>query len=256
VQTELEPIPTIDGVAIDLREALANLIINAVDAMPSGGTLTIRTRQANGHVVVEVNDTGIGMPPEIRDRVFEPFFTTKGEAGSGLGLALVHGIVERHGGEIHVASTDGQGTTFTIRLPVGVGVEIPSTDAADSTPQRSLRVLLAEDEPSLRRILASYLQIDGHQGSVTVDGRQALDAFRADAFDLVITDRAMPELNGDQLAAAIKQQAPTIPIIMLTGLGDLMHELDERPAGVDLVISKPVTLAGFREAIVQVTTGT
>jgi DNA-binding response OmpR family regulator len=105
----------------------------------------------------------------------------------------------------------------------------------------------------LRRILASYLQIDGHEATVVSDGRQALAAFEAGAFDLVITDRAMPELNGDQLAAEVKRRAPTLPIIMLTGLGDLMQELDERPDGVDRVVSKPVTLATFREAIRQAT---
>ena len=102
------------------------------------------------------------------------------------------------------------------------------------------------------RILVSYLQIDNHESTVTADGRQALDAFLADAFDLVITDRAMPDINGDQLAAEVKRRAPQMPVIMLTGLGDLMNELDERPEGVDLVIAKPVTLANFRDAINRV----
>jgi len=253
VETDLKDVPTVDGVHSELREALSNLILNAVDAMPSGGALTISSRPEAAHIVVEVRDTGIGMSGEVRGRIFEPFFTTKGESGTGLGLALVYGIVDRHAGEIDVASTEGNGTTFTIRLPIGAVGAKPEPPPAPPA-RRTLRVLLAEDEPSLRRILASYLQIDGHETILAPDGRQALDVFDPSTIDLVITDRAMPEMNGDQLAAEVRQRAPSTPIIMLTGLGGLMQDLKERPFGVDLVVAKPVTLATFRAAIATVTT--
>ena len=252
LETDLAQVPPIAGRDSDLRDALANLILNAVDAMPTGGKLTIRSRSVGEHVIVEVSDTGIGMPAEIRQRVFEPFFTTKGESGTGLGLALVHNIVERHSGEIHVASAAGHGTTFTIRLPaVRAEISAPAADV-DVNQAASLRVLLVEDEPALRQILVSYLRIDHHQVTATADGREALQAFWAGEYDLVLTDRAMPNFGGDQLAVEIKRLSPTTPVIMLTGLGDLMRELDERPPGVDLVIGKPIGLAGLRTAVASV----
>jgi len=251
VEVDLQEVPSIDGRDADLREALANLILNAVDAMPAGGTLTLRTRAVASDVFVEVTDTGTGMPADVRAHIFEPFFTTKGERGTGLGLAQVHRIVERHGGDITAASAEGHGTTFTIRLPIGSRVTAAADRPAEPPRPHHLRVLLAEDEPSLRRILASYLEIDHHYVVVTPDGRQALDAFEPGRFDLLITDRAMPELNGDQLAIEVRRQDPDLPVIMLTGLGSLMRELDERPPGVSVVIAKPVTLSAFRDAITE-----
>jgi PAS domain S-box-containing protein len=262
VSAELGQVPLIGGRAAELREALANLIINAVDAMPEGGMLTLRTwletgdekGVGGGMVIVEVSDTGTGMPPEVRDQIFDPFFTTKGDRGTGLGLAMVHGIVEQHHGEIGVQSEVGKGTTFTMRFrPLPDQTEQAATPARPSPRVRGLRVLLTEDEPSLRQILTSYLRVDGHAIEAAGNGQEALAKFRPDAFDLVITDRAMPEMGGDQLAAELDRLGSTTPVIMLTGLGDLMNEVGERPEGVDLVVAKPVTLAELRAAVVMVT---
>jgi len=256
VVSELRQVPHVAGREGELREVLTNLIINAVDAMPSGGTLSLRTALVGERVTVEVSDTGTGMLAEVREQIFDPFFTTKGELGTGLGLAMVKGIVARHNGEIEVESEPGQGTTFRIYLPISEDM-VPLTsvpDPAVTEPRRArdLRVLLAEDEPSLRLILASYLKIDGHSVEVAANGQEALAKFRVDGFDLVVTDRAMPEMGGDQLAAEIKQVDPETPVIMLTGLGELMNEIGELPPGVDLVIPKPVTLAALRRAAVTV----
>jgi PAS domain S-box-containing protein len=255
VSAELGQVPLIGGRAAELREALANLIINAVDAMPDGGTLTLRTRLSEGVVVVEVSDSGTGMSPEVRDQIFHPFYTTKGEQGTGLGLAMVQGIVEQHHGEISVQSEPGQGTTFQMRFPALPEQSERSVVAARPAPPRvrGLRVLLTEDEPSLRQILTSYLRVDGHAIEAAGNGHEALAKFHPDAFDLVITDRAMPEMGGDQLAAELERRGSKTPVIMLTGLGDLMNEVGERPDGVDLVVAKPVTLAELRAAVVLVT---
>ncbi|MCC7369416.1 MAG: response regulator [Chloroflexi bacterium] len=254
VTSELGTVPTIGGRASELREALANLIINAVDAMPEGGTLTLRTRVDEDMVAVEVADTGTGMTTDIRERIFDPFYTTKGDRGTGLGLPMVQGIVQQHRGEIIVASEPGQGTIFTMRFhPLAASLEIAAAPPPPERPRaRGLRVLLAEDEPSLRQILTSYLRVDGHAIQAVANGEEALKQYRPGAFDLVITDRAMPEMGGDQLAATLEQQGQSPPVIMLTGLGDLMNEVGERPTGVDLVIGKPVTLAELRAAVVLV----
>jgi PAS domain S-box-containing protein len=265
VTAELGQVPPIGGRAAELREVLANLIINAVDAMPAGGTLTLRTaldeatvaRAGEPMVLVEVADTGTGMPPDVRDQVFDPFYTTKGDRGTGLGLAMVQGIVEQHHGEIGVWSEVGRGTTFTMRFP-SQRAQVDRSEAASrpAAPRvRGLRVLLTEDEPSLRQILTSYLRVDGHAIEAAGNGLEALAKFQPDAFDLVITDRAMPEMGGDQLAAELERRGSTTPVIMLTGLGDMMNDVGERPAGVDLVVAKPVTLADLRAAVVHVTAG-
>jgi PAS domain S-box-containing protein len=257
VSAELGQVPRIGGRAAELREALANLIINAVDAMPRGGTLTLRTRLDEATVVVEVSDTGTGMPQEVRDRIFDPFYTTKGDRGTGLGLAMVQGIVEQHHAEISVTSEVGVGTTFVMRFAA-----LP--DRADAEPEparpaprraRGLRVLLTEDEPSLRQILSSYLKVDGHSIEAAGNGQEALAKYQPGAFDLVITDRAMPEMGGDALASELRRRGSTTPVIMLTGLGDLMNDVGERPDGVDLVVAKPVTLAELRAAVVMATMG-
>jgi PAS domain S-box-containing protein len=210
VETELKQVPPIRGSESDLRESLINLMFNAVDAMPEGGTVTVATGTDDKSVVIQVRDTGRGMTEEVRQRCFEPFFTTKGEQGTGLGLAIVYGIVQRHGGSIDVQSEPGKGTTVVIRLPLpqtGDG-ELVTKRAA---PTRPLRVLLAEDEPQVRDIEAEYLRGDGHFVETAADGREAMNRFAQWGYDVVVVDRAMPEMNGDQLTAAIKQMSPRTP---------------------------------------------
>jgi PAS domain S-box-containing protein len=247
VQTALQPVPLVLGNAAELREALTNLIFNAVDALPSGGDIFIATRESDGQVTLEVRDTGTGMTEQVRARCLEPFFTTKGEGGTGLGLSMVHGIVRRHNGSIEIESAIGKGTTCRIRLPVAAAQEQAAPAVVSAAPVRGLRVLLVDDEPQVRQVTCEYLASDGHTVVAAVDGYEAVEAFRAGRFDLVITDRAMPRMNGDQVAAAVKQLAPETPVILLTGFGDLLAAAGEKPAGVDAVVSKPVTLAGLRQ---------
>ncbi|MBI1930043.1 response regulator [Candidatus Poribacteria bacterium] len=256
----LQPVPAIAGSESNLRDALTNLIFNAVDAMPKGGTITIRTRIDSDHVLLEVSDTGVGMTEEVRQRCLEPFFSTKGEQGSGFGLALVYGILQRHEGTIDVESELGAGSTFRIRLPIQTehapDAELRSARQAATgqrsgvkPPSRSLRVLVVEDEPMIHQMLTTYLTSYGHTTEVATNGTEGLEKFQASQFDVVVTDRAMPEMGGDQLAAAIKEIMPNVPVIMLTGFGDLMNAVDEKPAGVDMILSKPVGLTEFRAAL-------
>ena len=238
--------PSVSGSASELREALANLIFNACDAMPSGGTILLRAYTDAEGVVVEVKDTGIGMSPDVRRQCLDPFFTTKDTHGTGMGLAMVYGIVQRHEGHLDIESQPGEGTTFILRFPVpGEADAEPETEDAEASPE-TLRVLVVEDEPRVREVVVGYLDAAGHQVAEAEDGERALAAFSSDDFDLVITDRAMPGMSGDHLAAEIRRRSPDTPIVMLTGFGSLMDDL---PEGVDVVLGKPITMSELLQSI-------
>lgn len=253
IETDLQRIPLAAANDAEVREVLTNLILNAVDAMPQGGTLTIRTRPEREAVVVEVSDTGVGMTEDVRDRCLEPFFSTKGEHGTGLGLAMVYGIIRRLNGTLDLDSEPGRGTTVVIRLPVATGQPDGRSQETADAPSRQLRILVVDDEPTMREVLTEFLTCDGHAVETASNGREGLEKFHAGWFDLVVTDRGMPEMSGDQFAAAIKCTAPDKPIIALTGFGDLMEASGEKPAGVNLVVCKPVTRAALRQALAKVT---
>ena len=261
VEADMRPVPRILGSESELRELLTNLIFNAVDAMPEGGTIRIRTglrEAASGdaapQVFLEVSDTGTGMTDEVRRRCLEPFFSTKGERGTGLGLPMVFGIVKRHRGTMDIESTVGKGTTFIVLMPADASRtrEAPARAAVRIGP---LRVLVVDDEPIARDVLTEYLTGDGHQVETAANGREGFDKFKAGAFSVVITDRAMPEMGGDQLAAMVKEQAPSTPVVLLTGFGDLMNAAGEKPDGVDLVVKKPIRLSTLREVLAKMTGG-
>ena len=243
VETQLGPIPPIAGDESALREALTNLIFNAVDAMPTGGKITLATTAEDDQAVLRVSDTGIGMTEEVRQRCLEPFFSTKGDKGTGLGLAMVYGIIKRHRGLLELHSVPGSGTTFVIRLPFAVIVE-KETCTPEITPAKrnSLQVLVVDDEPAIREVISAFLRSDGHHVTTASDGREGLKEFHARAFDIVVTDRAMPQMNGDQMAGLIKQTRPDIPVVLLTGFGTLIETTKTQPSTVDIVLSKPVTL--------------
>ncbi|HEY2102189.1 MAG TPA: response regulator [Chthoniobacterales bacterium] len=251
VKTELADIPTVAADAAELREALTNLIFNAVDAMPEGGTITIRSAEENGNVAMKVADTGTGMSEEVRLRCLEPFFTTKGELGTGLGLAMVYGIVERHGGTLDVRSIEGRGTTFIVSLPKHTATEQVAQADTAAIP-RPLRVLVADDQPLLCEILSEYLTNDCHSVVTAKDGREALERFSEGKFDLVITDQVMPKMTGDQLAGAIKTRSPSTPVVLVTGstqaLGSRIGQV------TDYVLNKPVSVIDLRHALIRVTT--
>jgi CheY-like chemotaxis protein len=206
-------------------------------------------------VVLEISDNGIGMTQDVLKRCMEPFFSTKGEKGTGLGLSMVFGIVERHKGTLDVQSTWGEGTTIAISLPIRVPVAPPaSREAPDlETPCRPLHVLVVEDEDLERDLMTRYLNTGGHSVEVAASGREGLEKFQHGAFDLVLTDLAMREMPGDQLASAIKAISPQTPVILVTGFGDMMNYSDEAPPDVDMVLSKPLGLAELRSAMAKVT---
>ncbi|MDR3406253.1 MAG: response regulator [Chthoniobacter sp.] len=248
-------ISPVAGNAAELREVLTNLVFNAVDAMPKGGTITLSTHEDIDGVTVSIADTGMGMTPEERERCLEPFFTTKGEHGTGLGLAVVYGIVQRHKGVIEIISEKNVGTTFSIRFPATAEAEAAAKPEI-ARLDRTLRVLVVDDQEIICELIAEYLHGDGHTTACAFRGDEALEIFRQGTFDLVISDQAMPAMNGTQLAGAIKLHSPETPVILLTGFGDEMLAVGGHPPGVDMVLGKPISHADLRQAVFQAfTTG-
>jgi PAS domain S-box-containing protein len=251
VRTNLQEIPMVNAKESQLREILINLMLNAIDAMPKGGTITINTRKDTDHVILEVCDDGIGMTDEVRHRCFEPFFTTKGDEGTGLGLSMAYGFVKRRNGLIDVVSTAGKGTKLIISLPSGDG------ELADQKAEMpimlipKMRILVVDDDAYARNLFAMYLKADNHTVEFAAEGKEGLAKFNSDVFDLVITDRAMQDMSGDQLATMIRAINRNVPIIMVTGFGDIMNENRQCPEGVSVVVSKPVTHSDLQRAIAQ-----
>ena len=251
VKTDLQKVPPLIGEEFAFREILTNLIINAVDAMPAGGTITLGTAVEGEFVRLWVRDTGAGMTEEVRQRCFEPFFTTKGAHGTGLGLTTLYGIVQRHGGTVEVESQLGQGTTFIIRLPIKLTKTAPAalSMTALAAHQRKLHVLVVDDDQSLCDVAEASLTNDGHTVEIAYDGKMALNLLKEGHFDVVLSDKAMPEINGEQLAAAIHLTLPDLPVILMTGFGDLMKTAADKPPHISEILSKPFTLAMLRTAL-------
>jgi CheY-like chemotaxis protein len=220
--------------------------------MPEGGTITVRARAESGYVRLEVSDTGTGMSEEVRQRCLEPFFSTKGKHGTGLGLSLVHATVERHRGSLTIESVPGQGSTFIVRLPARDEPAQAQVEPESLEPLRPLHVLVVDDDVLVRTSVVAQLKSQGHTVEAATNGREGLERFASGRFELVITDRAMPEVGGDQLAATVEREQPEVPVIMLTGFGDLMSAKGEHPAGVDAIVGKPITLDALTQAIRKV----
>jgi GAF domain-containing protein/CheY-like chemotaxis protein len=239
--SKLEEMPMILGNPSELREVLTNIIFNAVDAMPEGGKLTLSTyHRAEGWVEVRIVDTGIGMTKEVKRKVFDPFFTTKGVTNSGLGMSVSYGIIKRHGGEILIESELGKGTTFILRLPLSYGEEASQKEVLKPVKEgRSARILVIDDEDSVRDILFQMLKAKGHQVVVASNGEEGIERFKNEKFDLVFTDLGMPKISGWEVGKAIKGMNPKVPIAMITGWGIELDREKMNESGIDLIASKP-----------------
>jgi len=251
-QTSFGTLPMVAGDPAELREAMTNLILNAVDAMPTGGTLTLTTRVENNLVLVTVADTGVGIPEAIRGKIFDPFFTTKGPQGTGLGLSMTYGILSRHGARITVDSQEGRGTTFRLTFAPGAVPDIEVSPPAESAPLGvSLRCLVIDDEAEVGRVLGDVLQTSGHRVVVLGDGAEAIAQFRAEAFDIVFTDLAMPRVSGWQVAQAVKEMAPAVPVVLVTGFGVELTAEERQVHGVDMILVKPLKIADVLGAVAR-----
>ena len=260
VHTELaHDLPLVAAVESQIRDALVNLVFNAVDAMPEGGPLTIRTLLSAGSgtplVLLEVQDAGIGMDEETRRRCLEPFFTTKGVRGTGLGLAMVYGVAQRHGANLEIESEPGKGTLVRMNFAVAASA---ATVAAGSQrkPAGPMRILIVDDDPLLLKSLRDTLEVDGHEVTAVNGGKAGIDAFveahaEGRPFPVVITDLGMPHVDGRKVASTIKSSVPATLVIMLTGWGRRLVAEGDVPPGGDLVLSKPPKLIELRAALAR-----
>jgi signal transduction histidine kinase/ActR/RegA family two-component response regulator len=270
MRTELDPdLPSVAGIESEIREALTNLIFNAVDSMTGGGTLTLRTRvtvdtdmlpSAGSRVQVQVQDTGVGMDEETRRRCLEPFFTTKGERGTGLGLAMVYGVAQRQNAKLEVESTPGVGTTMGLNFPAAPARTQLAQIARPAVPVSRLRILLVDDDPLIIRSLQTILEEDGHSVTTASGGQQGIDKLSAatgcdQQFAVVITDLGMPYVDGRKVASAVKTACSDTSVILLTGWGQRLKEDDDIPANVDRVLSKPPKLYQLRAALSELVPG-
>ena len=242
----------VEGDAGALREALTNLVLNAVDAMPKGGRLTVETRTDGDRAVLVVADTGTGMSEHVRLKAHVPFFTTKGVKATGLGLSVAYGIVRSHGGELTLDSGEGRGTTVTLMLP-RAGTTSPAPGSAAVPRAGALRMLLVDDEDEVREALADMLASHGHTVLTAAGADEALERLEAEpGVDLVLTDLVMPGHTGWDVAAGVKARRPQIPVGLITGWGDTTDVDDARRAMVDFVVEKPVTVEALQEAVARV----
>jgi signal transduction histidine kinase/CheY-like chemotaxis protein len=251
LELRLTPLPAVMGRPSELNEVITNLILNAIDAMPEGGTLGIYTRpEGDEHVVLTVTDTGMGMPEHVRTRIFDPFFTTKGEIGTGLGLSVSFSIIQRHSGEMRVESQAGRGTTFTIVLPVGMAdVQAPAGPETVMGTRRG-RILLVDNEFPVMTILGEMLTEAGHHVLPVASGAEAMRVFVPGGFDLVLTNLGMTGMTGWDVAERIRSSDPRVPVVFITGWGLQAEDRERcRKLGVINVLFKPVRPADLHQAV-------
>jgi CheY-like chemotaxis protein len=232
-----------------LRQALTNLVLNAVDALPRGGAIHVSARIRGETVELAVADTGVGMTPESLARAFEPFYSTKGDRGTGLGLPQVLAIAERHGGRALLASTPGRGTAVTLVLPTAppvaprVNTESPASAANHGYV---LRILAVEDEPRLAQALSIGLGLSGHSVAIASSGEEALEQLRGGQFDVLVTDLGLGTgMNGWELIERVRGTWSDLPIVLTTGWAGEIDPDEAKHRGVSAVVAKPYRIDGL-----------
>ena len=253
IHHDFRSVPPVIGDESDIQDVITNLTINAIEAMPIGGTIGISTNTDQTFVTIEVRDTGKGMTEEVRKRCLEPFFTTKEVAGTGMGLTIANSIVYRHKGSLSIQTGPGRGTRVSVKLPVWREVSNEKETArTDQSGGRHLSVLLVDDEALTLKVLTDSLSFLGYSVIPATNGQDALFKLRAERFDVVIVDKAMPGMDGVDLANAVKEFSADTPVIMLSGYADVMREEDGVPGSVDFLLSKPITMDDLNKALTQV----
>jgi signal transduction histidine kinase len=245
---DVRPGQLVAGHASELREVFTNLVLNALDAMPWGGTLTLSSADADGQVCIRVTDTGVGMDAETRGRIFDPFFTTKPVKGTGLGLSVAYGIIGRHRGRIEVESESGRGSVFSVWLPAALAPPA-EPEVAPDVPLRRLRVLAVDDEEPVAQVLGDLLAVLGQDVEIALGGAAGLARYSPERFDVVFTDLGMPDVNGWDVVQTVKSRSPETPVVVVTGWGAQIEGGALHARGADHVIPKPFSLEDIRDVL-------
>ena len=249
---QADDLVVVRGSPSELRELFTNLVFNAVDAMPSGGRITLSLRVTAEFADVELTDTGTGMSEQVAGRCFDPFFTTKETEGTGLGLSMCHGIVQRHGGQIKIDTEPGRGTTFHILLPLAKRT-VSSKPQEPNGPLPEHRLLYIDDDPRLRELAATLFRQLGQQVDVADGGAAGLEMVRANTYDVVVTDLGMPGIDGCEVTRVLKAICPEIPVIMVTGWGArFARQRFDETVQPEQFVSKPLTLTKLRKVLEKV----
>ncbi len=251
--TDFGDLPHVQGNATDLREVAANVILNAVQAMPEGGRIAVTTRADGGFAVLSVADTGVGMSEETKARIFDPFYTTRGSEGTGLGMSIADAIVSKHGGDISVKSEQGKGSEIIIRLPFADSTTAEPVDARAVIPvQQSAAILVVDDEKMFGEVIGQMLVEGGHRATVVNTTSEALAVIQRGRYDILVTDLAMPSMSGCELARAAKTIDPDLAIVLMTGFDSVEDRREIEESGIDLVLGKPVQHDRLLEAMSEV----
>ena len=250
IEKELDSLDPVSGNPSELREVFINLINNAIDALPEGGTIKLKTFMDNGNVVGVIKDTGVGISKDVQDKIFDPFFTTKGVQSTGLGMSVSYGIIHRHHGTIVLESAEDKGTSFTITIPRQEGVVLEEKrEESRVDEQKKARILVVEDEEDVRELLKDILTDGGHNVEFTPDGKKGIELFREGKFDMVFTDLGMPGMSGWQVAEQIKKINKKTPVVLITGWEVQQKGRELTKSGVDMVVKKPFRVNEILELV-------
>ncbi len=239
--TDFGEVPPVQGSATDLREVAANIILNAVQAMPEGGEIRVQTRQDGEFAVLSIADTGIGMSEETKARIFDPFYTTRGSEGTGLGMSIADAIISKHGGDIRVQSEQGKGSEIIVRLPLaGSDAVEPAADRRPAPVQRTAAILVVDDEKMFGEVIGQMLVEGGHRATVVNTTSEALSVIEKGRYDILLTDLAMPDMSGCELARSAREIDPDLAIVLMSGFDSVEDRREIEKSGIDLVLNKPV----------------
>lgn len=248
-----QDLPHLMGNEAETRTAITNLIFNAIDAMPEGGKLTLTTDENHNRILFSISDTGKGMTDEVKKHCLDPFFTTKGKKGTGMGLPMVHLMMQRLKGSIEISTEPNKGTTITLYFPKAFNHKTVETKPEARTDLKPLDILLVEDEDAVSNVILEYLAKDGHRTESVKDVDAALEVMKTHYFNLIISDGGLPGVTGQRFASILKKRYPNLPVILLTGYADYLSTTNENIKEADLILSKPVTINTLREALFKVT---
>ena len=255
VVRDVPPNLAVPGDAPALRQVLINMILNAVDAMPDGGSLTISAHEQDAHVCIAISDTGAGMEKAVQSKIFDPFFTTKGHEGTGLGMSMAYGVISRHDGTIDVESAPGKGTTFQILLPASEEAgQKPELPAEAAEPTQHAKVLILDDEEKIRDVLARMLEKSGHEVTRAGTGKDGIELFQKAPFDVVFTDLLMPGMSGWDIATQLKGLDSKVIVVMVTGWGVDWDSEKVQQGGVDLLLHKPIQMTELLNVVAEAMT--